>query len=239
MSITIQKFNNEHELFYFAAKDFVKKAELILKDKNYFDVALAGGSTAQSFFAILAQELSQKDFLSHLRFFLSDEREVDLSSKDSNSGNALRNLIKPLGLNNNNFFPLYDFSCSLEEAAIRYEHKLKELLPLNSNNVPTFDLLYLGLGTDGHIASLFPKSPLLLDKNSLIAATEQSHNGFRRLTFMPQIIKAAKNICIMAPGKEKALLIKELLNINLDIYNIPAHIVFNKDLENSTILQTK
>lgn len=230
------KFENEDELFSWAADDFVAKACASLEHKDYFDVALSGGSTAQNYFAVLAETLRDATFLNRLRFFVSDERVVDFSQPESNAGNAWRKLLIPLGLNESQLFSLYNSACSPEEAAQTYEKLLKKLF---QEDIPVFDIIYLGVGQDGHTASIFPYS--LLAKNHstetrLVASSEDEIAGFRRLTFMPNLINAAKNICVMAPGKNKAKIIDEITTGPLDPLRLPAQLVMRTHNQNLTIL---
>jgi len=236
--VRVVNFESEQELFAWAARDFVAKARVALKNKSYFDVALSGGSTAQNYFAILAKTLHDLPFLNHLRFFVSDERVVDLSHQESNAGNAWRKLLMPLGLRESQIISLYDSCGSPEEAAARYEKILKNFF---QEPIPALDIIYLGIGQDGHTASIFPYSSLVKNQSTdkrLVASSEEEILGYRRLTFMPALINAAKNICVMAPKKSKAQIIDEILTGPLDPLKLPAQLVMRTNNENVYVLRS-
>ena len=237
----IINFSNQDELFIWAADDFMAQALKTLQHKEYFDVALSGGSTAQNFFQVLACKAKDFPCLKYTRFFVSDERAVDLSSESSNAGNAWRQLLAPLGLKNINFFPAFDNSNTPEEAAHYYELKISQLLEYNQDSLPVFDLIYLGIGLDGHTASIFPHSDLVKSVNTnknLVAATEEEIAGFRRLSFMPRLINAAKNICIMAPGTNKAQVLDAITKGPLAPEDLPAQLIIRSNCANVTLLQS-
>lgn len=104
----------------------------------------------------------------------------------------------------------------------------KICLSLISNKYQFFDLLYLGIGQDGHTASLFPHSTLVTNSDSdprLVAASSEEQAGFRRITFMPKLIKAAKNICVMTIGQAKLPVISDIIDGPLDPEKLPAQLV--------------
>lgn len=244
MSLNYINFDTKTHLFEWACDNFLEQASTTLKHKNFFDVALSGGATAQEFFKFFIKKNYKIKYLDHIRFFVSDERVVDLSNSNSNAGNAWRILLKNLSISIKNFFPLYDDLSSPEQAAAKYEKLLRNKLVLNEDNLPSFDLIYLGLGQDGHTASLFPHHALLknLEKNSqLIAATKEELAGFRRLTFMPRLINAAQNICMMAAGAQKEDVLNTIINGPLDTQSFPAQLVIRdtKSTANVSLLYTR
>lgn len=230
------KFASEYELFSWAAEDFVARALAAFEHKDYFDVALSGGSTAQNYFAILSKRLQGQIFLNRLRFFVSDERVVDFSSKDSNAGNAWLKLLKPLGLAKSQLFALHDQSYPPAQGALEYEKLLKELL---HKEVPVFDIIYLGVGLDGHTASIFPYSTMVKNIDAdprLVAAPEEEVAGYKRLSFMPRLINAAAHICIMAPGASKAQIINDIMTGPLDPIKLPAQLIMRTHNKNLSVL---
>lgn len=204
-------FQNATQLFQWTASHFFEQAKKILKHKPFFDVALSGGSTAQHFFPYV--QSGDQEILKKTRWFFSDERAVKLESEQSNAGLAMRLLLEPLGLKEQ-FFPMFQGDESAGKAASTYEKLLRTLLPLNQEGIPVFDVVYLGMGLDGHTASLFPNSALLENIDSdtaLIRATKEEHLEYERITMMPRLILAAENICILTTGQAKTQLIEEIL----------------------------
>lgn len=235
---SIIKFTSESELFSWAADDFIARATHALENKNYFDVALSGGSTAQNYFGVLAHALRGLSFLPKLRFFVSDERYVELSSTDSNAGNAWLKLLKPLGIAKNQLFSPYDTKYTPEQAGVNYENLLRELL---HEDLPVFDIIYLGIGQDGHIASLFPQGSLVKNSGAdprLVAAPIEEIAQRRRLSFMPKLINAAEHICVMAPGISKAQVLDEIMMGPLDPLKLPAQLILRTNNPKLTLLRS-
>lgn len=234
-------FLSRRELLLWASANFIEIGQNALAERGRFDVAFSGGSTAQEFFKTLSLDDRARDLIEGGTFFVSDDRAVDLNRNESNAGNAWRLLLKPLGAKASSFFAPYDGTTSAQEAAFAYEQTLKKHLVQNKEKVPVFDLIYLGIGEDGHTASLFPYSPLVCDtakEAHLVQATDEAINGFLRITFMARLILSARHICIMAPGANKALIIKDLLNGPVDKERWPAQIILRSGHEALSLLQS-
>ena len=205
-------FKNPSELLKHAAEQFFSQGQKTLEKKPFFDVALSGGSTAQGFFPYLLS--GDQNILEKTRWFFSDERAVDLNSEHSNAGQAWRLLIDPLKLQRAQFFPMFSSDEMAANAASNYETLLKTVLPLNAEGIPVFDLIYLGMGLDGHTASLFPESDLLTNlanEPALVRATREAKLEHERITMMPRLILAAEEICLLTTGQEKSSLVERIL----------------------------
>ncbi len=205
MSVTVNHYQSKSHMFTIAAHDFLAELEKVIGQKEFFDVALSGGSTAKEFFSFLVPIAMYHPHLHSVRFFFSDERAVPLKSPESNAGNAWRLLLEPLNIEKSQFFPMYDEKIGAKASAHNYDELLSNL---SKKGDFSFDLLYLGLGLDGHIASLFPGSVLRSEK--LAASTIEPDIDFERITLMPRAIKAAKKICLLATGSEKIALIEQI-----------------------------
>lgn len=238
MSLTVVNHESLEDLFEKAAQDFLLYFDETLQKKSTFAVALSGGASAKAFFGFLINVLSGHENLSKLRFFFSDERVVAIDNADSNAGNAFRLLLEPLGLNAAQIFPMYDEKSSRDECALAYENLVKQLLPANAHDVPVFDLIYLGIGQDGHTASLFPRNNLLKDPHSLVRATN-AEEGFPydRITMMPRLINAAVRIYILAYGPAKAAVIHNIINGPELPERLPAQLIMRNESSN-VILHT-
>lgn len=226
----IQKFSSAN---YFT-EESVKKIEDILREaiKKHGKafVALSGGKTPRPIYEKLAA--SDLDF-SKVEFFLADERYTNLESDDSNYKLILETLFggKPKEFIENenqptlNNFHFFDTSLPIPECLQKYEEELKKIPQLE------FDLIILGIGIDGHFASIFPGSPALNfnkahDDNQLVAHTQTEQFAVRdRLTLMPNLILKAKNILTLLSGKDKVNLIQELVNGQKDANEFPAHVL--------------
>lgn len=228
MTGIVERFNSPEELLNDAADDFLRM--LAKHPYPHFDVAFLGGQTAVRFFdalkrASIAQSLWQK-----VRFFVSDERAVPLFSEQSNGGNLIRNLLRPLSINEHQFFPCFDENKGAQQSAHEYEKLFGSLLK-HQDGTPVFDLVYLGLGADGHTASLFPHDELvknLLDgyEPRLVADTKPEHCKEERLTFCPRLINRAAKVVFLAYGADKRATIENILRGDLNELLWPAQLVF-------------
>lgn len=172
--------------------------------RGFFRVALAGGSTPRAVYALLAAD----PFMDFRRWqvFWSDERCVPPTDPQSNYLMAKTALLDRLA-----HPPTLVLRMAGEgdpdAAALAYERAVRELVPPNpaagTGETPRFDLILLGMGVDGHTASLFPGSPALAEQKRLVVATA-APTGQPRLTFTYPLINAARRVLILVSGAEKA-----------------------------------
>ncbi|XP_053687454.1 6-phosphogluconolactonase-like [Sabethes cyaneus] len=181
-----------------------------LQKQSHFRVGLSGGSLAD----IVAEGLYdlRTDF-SKWQIFLCDERIVPVDSKDSTYGIFKRDLLdRRSEVPKSSFYPV-NTALSATEAAVDYEKTIRKAFNLeNSKEIPSFDMLLLGIGPDGHTASLFPGHPLLEEKTKLIAPIENSPKPPpNRVTMTYALINNAKVCMFGAQGKSKAEILKRIL----------------------------
>lgn len=236
--MNLLSFHSQEELLSFAAKDFIELGLKAISEKNAFFVALSGGNTAQEFYKELLKQEIPPSFFNNSYFFVSDDRAVSFDDPKSNAGNAWRLFLQPLGFSFSSLFPMYKENIKLNDAAKNYEQTIKNLLPHSSYDIPVFDVVYLGIGEDGHTASLFPYSELLADKKSLVTASMQMHNGSWRITFMPKLITAAKKVCLLVPGNSKQKIIEDIINGPLDTKKWPAQLIVRSGHPDISLLTT-
>jgi 6-phosphogluconolactonase len=186
-----------------------------------FDIALAGGSTPKAAYAILAAEpyRSSVDW-SLVRFFFSDERCVPPSDPQSNFKTANDELLRPLGIAPGQIFRMRgEIEPAL--AAASYAEIVREEL----GALPAFDLVLLGMGADGHTASLFPGSDPTLDEESLVRAPWVGQLCAHRITLTPRAINAARAVAIAAAGPEKAEALRKAIQGPHDTVRTPIQAV--------------
>lgn len=176
-------FADLDELAHAAADDF---ASLVHAKPDTFHVALSGGSTPRKLFDILA---ARKDIeWDRVELWWGDERTVPLDHPDSNYGMARKHLIEPLGLER--VHPMMD--------ADDYEQELCAAL----GRPPVFDLIWLGMGKDGHTASLFPNSPGLAERERFVILNRIG--AMTRITLTFPAIAAARHTRFLVGGTDKA-----------------------------------
>jgi 6-phosphogluconolactonase len=185
-------------------------------------VALAGGSTPIDIFRQLARETSREEW-SGMQLYWGDERCVPPDHPESNYGNAKENLLKPLSLVEERVHRIRGEE-KPEREAERYGQLLQSKLPLN-NGFPVFDWVWLGLGTDGHTASIFPDQIELWTSGSpcIVSVHPVSHQP--RISISGGVINAAKRVTFIASGREKAGVIKELFAREGNYLDYPAFYV--------------
>lgn len=176
-------------------------------------IALSGGRTPKGVFSVLVSEYKEKIDWSRIDFFWTDERCVHPDNYDSNYKLANDNLFKLI-----NEIPLSSIyrmrgEIDPELASQEYEELIKSyfLLAKTTSAFPEFDIMLLGVGADGHTASLFPDTSSLYEKNRLVVESYNKQLDSRRITLTFPVINNARKRIIMATGKEKWPVIKSAL----------------------------
>ena len=201
-----------------AASLFIRYARSTLLGKDHFDMVLPGGRTPAPFFRCLALEYADAIDWSHVRFFWSDERDVPPEDPDSNFRLANETLLKPLAIQADNIFriPVGDKTKGAASAADEYERTLRSLF----GSTPAFDYVLLGIGEDGHTASLFPDARqdwvTAEHEGHWVAAPWVPHLGARRITLLPRVLSEGIRVCFLVSGASKAAILRELLRFDAD-----------------------
>ncbi|MGC8553237.1 MAG: 6-phosphogluconolactonase [Phycisphaerae bacterium] len=195
-----------------AAERFIASGKSAIAARGQFAVALAGGSTPETMYADLAspEMLPQLDW-SKSFIFMSDERHVLPSDPRSNYGMALRTLLCRLSPDKRHVFPVPTQHPTAAEAAAAYERELTDFFSASPG--ARFDLILLGLGSDGHTASLFPHSAALNEKNRLVTDSPPGTlpPPVQRITFTYPLINAAREVLVLAAGEAKAAPLRRIL----------------------------
>ena len=203
-----------------AASDLISQIiHSSLKNKSKVKVALCGGSTPKAAYSLLGQKSLE---WSKVDLFLGDERWVDNKSQDSNCfllNNSLFKVGNP-SLSASFFSVSTVELASPEESAANYEKILKNNL---DGDPPKFDLILLGLGEDGHTASLFPGSDALHERDKLITVGEGK--GHKRITFTSKLLSSADNVIFLISGSAKETALKRLLDQSEAWQRTPAKLV--------------
>jgi len=196
-----------------AAAFFARLADECVTQKGRFTVALSGGNTPR----MLYHYLSRAPIVSEVPWggvllFWGDERCVPPDHPDSNFGMANALLLSKVPIPSENIFAFPMKMSDPKTAAITYENVIIDCFDPDEDEIPAFDLILLGIGGDGHTASLFPDTPALHEEVDWVVANPVEKLGKTRLTFTYPLINQAKNVLFLASGKEKAPVIKTLLS---------------------------
>jgi 6-phosphogluconolactonase len=186
----------------------------VLKNKPFCTFFLTGGRGAGRMYPFLAKEL--EEFSGQIHFYLGDERCVSELHEDSNCRMILKTLF-PDGIGNNHkFFRMFDGTMEPDAAAINYEAELPEKP----------DLILLGLGDDGHIASLFPHQDWQDFPDKKVLTCVSPYNGQMRISINQQVIHSAEKIFILASGKSKQPVLSKI-EADTNIADIPVRMAKN------------
>ncbi len=201
---------NKSELKRDVAKAFCAEARQAIREKGRFAVALSGGSTPKLLFKELAKHHRNEVDWSAVDFFWSDERYVPIDHPESNAGMAYRNLLLPLDIQPANVHPVpTDISPASQAADVYAETMAKYFGP--SKQPPRFDLILLGIGEDGHTASLFPGTLALEEHDKWVAANWVEKLAVWRITFTYPLLNSAAAVLFMVAGQNKAEIVHRIL----------------------------
>lgn len=193
------------------AKLFAELAEQAIKRSQRFAVALSGGSTPIGLFDRLADDYRDRIDWARVHIFWVDERPVAPTHPDSNYGSAKAHLLDKVGIPNGNMHRIHA-ELPLHLAADAYAAELRQFFALNTATWPRFDLIALGVGEDGHTASLFPDTKALGDKTNLVVCNEVPKLSETRLTITTGVINAAACVLVLISGERKKTIVGNVLD---------------------------
>jgi len=206
MNITV--FSNLEQLYQKSADTFVKLAEKSIEKHGKFVVALSGGSSPKAIFKLLAtKEYADRIEWSKVYIFWVDERWVSLDDDKSNAKMTFETLLDQVPVNEDHIFPMFKDGVEPEEYAKEYERQIRNTL----GNDGVFDFILLGMGDDGHTASLFPGEDILNEKEKWVDAYYLKPQEMYRITLTAPIINKAENILVVAFGETKKHALNEVL----------------------------
>ena len=193
------------DLVEFACSYFIDIAKSSIKETGKFSVALSGGSTPKALYNKLKDHKADLDW-SKVFVFFSDERSAGPEDPDSNYHMARENGFADLPIPPEQLFRMIAES-NMEENAKKYESLIREHLDNQS-----FDLILLGMGDDGHTASLFPNTDALKETKDLVVKNHVPQKNTDRMTFTYPLIEKAKHVLFLATGESKAAMVSSVLN---------------------------
>lgn len=197
-----------------AAADFVLEVgkEAVRRNGRFF-IALSGGTTPETLYrALTSPAFADRFDWSRTTFFFSDERCVPPDDPRSNYALAKKTLFTPLKITSSQVYRMAGESSDPQAAASEYERQLRLATKTSPSALPSFDLILLGVGEDGHTASLFPGASILRDHQHLIAATQSPKDPPNRLSMTLAAIKRASMILFLVTGAGKAGVVRAILD---------------------------
>jgi 6-phosphogluconolactonase len=203
MSLQIHADNNE--LARAAAEHFLHRCNDAVAQRGLFTVALSGGSTPKALYELLADQFRDRIPWSSIHFYWSDERHVPPDHPESNYRIAYQAMLSRVPVSPANVHRILSENPAAE-AARDYEDTIKEI-----GQDPRLDLILLGLGTDGHTASIFPGSEVLHETERLVAAPWVEKLNAFRITMTLPLLNNGASVVFLVSGAEKAQIVKEVL----------------------------
>ncbi len=188
-------------------------------DQN-FHIALSGGSTPQALFEKMASDTKMAIWIEKVKFFWVDERCVPPGHPESNYRMTDEILFKHFSFSYANVYRMMGEEDPHAEAA-RYEALLRTQVPIRKG-LPCFDLVLLGMGSDGHIASIFPDQMYLFHSERICAVARHPGTGQQRTTLTGPVINNADKVYFMITGDTKATILGSILGDGIDRERYPA-----------------
>ena len=209
---TIEILPTAADLFHAAAEEFVKVGRQAIGAQGRFTVALSGGSTPKSLYSLLAS--SYPDFpWARTYLFFGDERHVPPTDSESNYRMVNESLLSKIAMPAQNVFRVKAELPDAAFAAADYEAKIRKFFELKPGEFPRFDLILLGMGPDGHTASLFPGSEGLKETSKLVIANWVEKFKTHRISFTFPLLNNAAEVIFLASGQDKAPMVHEVLEV--------------------------
>jgi len=225
----IRTLTTPQELFAAAAEEVVHVANEAVPARGRFTIALSGGSTPKSLFNLLATNAKTSLPWDRMFFFFGDERHVPPTDPDSNYRMANEAMLSKVPVPPANVFRVEAENPDAAAAAAAYEQTMRKFFQVASGEVPTFDLILLGMGPDGHTASLFPGTAGLQEKSRLVIANWVEKLKTHRLSFTLPLINAARYVAFLVSGTDKAPALKAVLEGNAPEEQYPAKLIAPKN----------
>jgi 6-phosphogluconolactonase len=210
-----------------AAAEFVDRARAAVHEKGSFAVALSGGSTPKSLYALLANDtwLREQVPWAKTHYFWGDERHVPPDHPDSNYRIAYDAMLSKVPSPSANIHRIKGEYPDVKQAAQEYEQTLRGFFRLTTRQYPRFDLVFLGLGADAHTASLFPGTQALHEQQQLVVANWVGKFYAERITMTAPVLNNAACVIFLVSGEDKALPVKAVLEGRYEPSQLPAQLI--------------
>ncbi len=205
----IRIFEDAQSLFQGAAEEVASQATTAVRSRGRFTVALSGGSTPRRLYTLLATKASLP--WDKIYFFFGDERHVPPDNPESNYRMAKESLLSKVPIPPENVFRVPAENPDPKQAAEAYEQTLRKFFNAAPGSFPRFDLVLLGMGPDGHTASLFPGTKALQEQSRWVVSNWVEQFKTYRLTLTLPVLNNAAVVLFLVSGQDKAGVLKEVL----------------------------
>lgn len=217
-------YPDTNTLSHEAAQYIVRLANEAIVSHGRFSIALSGGSTPRVLYGLLGDEPYRSQInWSQVEIFWSDERCVPPDSSDSNYQLAQEVLFSKISIPASQIHRMPADKPDRDAASLEYTQEMQRVF--GTDGIPSFDLLQLGMGPEGHTASLFPHQPSLQEQQRLVMPVNVPKPPPPRLTFTPPPLNAAKHVLFLVTGADKAEAVQAVLEGGYQPEEYPAQIV--------------
>jgi len=220
VNYNVKIFPTPYELAEKFADEMVIMAADLEKAGKPFTIALSGGSTPELLYSVLGDHFSKSVRWENIHFFWGDERCVSPDNPESNYGMAKRSLLGRIDIPETNIHRIKGENDPDAEAA-RYSLEISENIRYR-DGLPSFDLVILGLGEDGHTASIFPSDAMLMHSGKICEVAAHPVSWQKRITLTGRIINNADTVAFLATGRKKAEIVEKVINKRSSAQNFPA-----------------
>lgn len=208
-------FENPYKLTDYLVNFWVEYARLIIEKYGRFNVAMCGGRTPVEFYCKLSN-IDQFQLWQSTHIFLSDEQFVSLIHEESHSRMIKENLVDYVFMDPQQFHPVKTEFEDNQQAALAYETEIKNHFKNEDYAIPRFDCVFLGLGEDGSVASLYSDVDVANKSGQLVLATDPIHLNCKRISLSLSVINNARKIICLVTGKNKSDIVQQLIEKNAD-----------------------
>ncbi len=223
MERKINIFENEGLLVKEFSIDLLKLMNELLKYKKTITLALSGGSTPKKVFKYLAAKHSKDTAWSNTALYWVDERCVPPGDNQSNYGLAKKYLLSKLKLKEENIHRIHGEDEPGTESG-RYEKEILDTVEVKYD-LPRFDIILLGVGEDGHTASIFPENIQIFETDKICEVTAHPMTAEQRITLTGKVLNNAANVLFLVSGVGKAEVVSNILNKKEGSQNYPAGMI--------------
>ncbi|MGF1481210.1 MAG: 6-phosphogluconolactonase [Cyanophyceae cyanobacterium] len=198
----------------------IEKVQAAIQERGECTIALAGGSTPKPLYEALAEQSLPWE---KVQVFWGDERYVSAEHADSNQKMARQAWLNRVSIPSANVHPVPTGAASPEADAEQYERELRQTFKTSEGEVPAFDMILLGLGDDGHTASLFPHTEALAVRDRLVTVGHKE--GQPRITFTVPLLNQARCVIFIVSGANKRSALQQIFAAAADERAYPARLV--------------
>ena len=226
-SRAVELFANGMEIARRAAADVVRSAGDAVAARGAFTIALSGGSTPKVLYALLAEHPSLRNTLpwDKMKVFFGDERHVGPGHADSNFQMATDAMLSKVPLRPDQVHRIKGEYPDTAQAAAEYEEVIRREFGLQAGAFPRFDLILLGMGSEGHTLSLFPGTKALNETQRIVTSNWVGKLCADRVTLTAPAANNAANVIFMITGADKACALKSVLEGPLEPEQLPAQMI--------------